>query len=1045
VCRRVLGDVQAAEDATQATFLVLARKAGAIGRADALAGWLHGVARRVALKARAGLARRGQPLLAADAPADKHPDPLAELSVRELLAIIDEEVERLPLDYRLPVLLCCLEGKSQEEAARQLGWTPGSVKGRLERGRKRLHARLARRGIVPAATFAALEVCRVAATAAMPAGLASGTVRDAIAFTAAQGAVGATSTEAARLAGEILGSVGTGTAKLALMLLLALGLTAIGASALTQSSPTAPPTRPEPITKQGVPKIEPKGHVDREGITLPPEAIARIGSTRLRHSGQVKTVAYSPDGKSIASLDEDGHLCFWDVGTGEVQRRFRPSNNAYNGRLVFRPDGKSLVIFDGDFCRSVDVATGKELRSFRQHSQFSSFDPAGTFLAIPSENVLRVVDVDSGKERFRMPVDGALMIDAAVSPDGKTVAAAVANVGTVVIFDATAGKLVRRLEGPDKSAGILAFAPDGKLLFSGGSPAVLWDLVADQVVGQIKDYYNTRCAAFSPDGKRVAIGGHDDIVIVEAPSGKELRRLPVWGATSLAFTADGRTLLVGGWNGDISQWDMETGRLLDASASPFPGISHLRFLDEQRLLMRAQTFEVWDWQAGKVLRRFAEIDAAPNGSPDVSADGRWLAYPVGKGEIALIDSQQLGKARRLPGHDSRYVTVRFAPDGRTLFSTGGDKMVRGWDVATGKLRHEWQDHPEVALYLVLVVSPDSRWVVSATTWQHGKQQDPVIRLWDVKTNRLAHKLSCPNRYFTTFGFSADSRRLAAGGGEGEFDVNTPGHIVLFDVASGERVADIAGHPRPVQHVAFSPDGRCLVAVDDKWRREFLFRYWELATGKERHRFDGHTGCVQALAFSPSGALLAAASPEAPAYVWDVYGKSRPKPSFAANLDEKQRFWQELGSPDAKVGFQAVRRLIGHPSPSVAFLRERLKPAAPVDLKQVKLRLQELTSDDFELRQSATAELALLGDRIEMSLKEAVKTGLALEPKRRLQTLIEKLDTLTPERLAPVRALEALEQVATPEAVRLLESLAAGAPGARLTREATAVLDRVRKR
>ena len=102
VCRRVLGDVQTAEDATQATFLVLARKAGAVGRAAALSCWLHGVARRAALKARTGLSRRGQQLLAAETLADKHLDPLTELSVRELLAIIDEEVERLPHHYRLP-------------------------------------------------------------------------------------------------------------------------------------------------------------------------------------------------------------------------------------------------------------------------------------------------------------------------------------------------------------------------------------------------------------------------------------------------------------------------------------------------------------------------------------------------------------------------------------------------------------------------------------------------------------------------------------------------------------------------------------------------------------------------------------------------------------------------------------------------------------------------------------------------------------------------------------------------------------------------------
>ena len=144
VCRRVVGDSGAAGAAAQATFLVLARKAAAVGRPEALAGWLYRVAHRIAGRARAGRARRRSQERPAqeDVLLDPHTDPLAEVSARELLGIIDEEVLRLPERYRLPLLLCVLEGYSQEEAARRLSWIPGSVKGRLERGRKQLHARL---------------------------------------------------------------------------------------------------------------------------------------------------------------------------------------------------------------------------------------------------------------------------------------------------------------------------------------------------------------------------------------------------------------------------------------------------------------------------------------------------------------------------------------------------------------------------------------------------------------------------------------------------------------------------------------------------------------------------------------------------------------------------------------------------------------------------------------------------------------------------------------------------------------------------------------
>ena len=160
VCRRIIGDWHDAEDAFQATFLVLAQ-----GRQHpvtrALAAWLHGVACHVALAARASSRSRRQGGLAlAAAASDPRPDPLAELTAREALAVLEEEVQRLPEPYRLPMVLCCLHGLSQDEAANQLGWTPGSVKGRLERGRRLLHRRLARRGLGLATLLALVELAQ---------------------------------------------------------------------------------------------------------------------------------------------------------------------------------------------------------------------------------------------------------------------------------------------------------------------------------------------------------------------------------------------------------------------------------------------------------------------------------------------------------------------------------------------------------------------------------------------------------------------------------------------------------------------------------------------------------------------------------------------------------------------------------------------------------------------------------------------------------------------------------------------------------------------
>ncbi len=173
--RRVLSDAHDAEDVFQAAFLTLARRAGARGWDESVAGWLHTVTYRLALKVRAEARRRAARQMGM--PPRPAPDPLAEVSARELCAALDEELNRLPEKYRAPVLLCCLEGLSRDEAARRLGWSFGALKGRLERGRDLLRERLRRRGLALSAGLASLALLPAGAQAAPPALLTAATLQ----------------------------------------------------------------------------------------------------------------------------------------------------------------------------------------------------------------------------------------------------------------------------------------------------------------------------------------------------------------------------------------------------------------------------------------------------------------------------------------------------------------------------------------------------------------------------------------------------------------------------------------------------------------------------------------------------------------------------------------------------------------------------------------------------------------------------------------------------------------------------------------------------
>jgi RNA polymerase sigma factor (sigma-70 family) len=237
VCQRVLGNLHDAEDAFQAAFLVLAHKAASVRPRESLAAWLHGVAHRVALKARSASARRAR--LDRNA-GSRRPQPgadfLSEISARELLAMVDEEVRRLPTVYRLPVILCCLEGRTQEEAARQLGWSSGSIKGRLERGRARLQSRLLRRGLALSALLAASEVSRGAMTTSIMARISATTVQCALPFASGKASSGA-SLAASALAQRALAEMAAAKTILAASASVAGAVLAIGLWTYTARGP----------------------------------------------------------------------------------------------------------------------------------------------------------------------------------------------------------------------------------------------------------------------------------------------------------------------------------------------------------------------------------------------------------------------------------------------------------------------------------------------------------------------------------------------------------------------------------------------------------------------------------------------------------------------------------------------------------------------------------------------------------------------------------------------------------------------------------------
>jgi RNA polymerase sigma factor (sigma-70 family) len=460
VARRQLADPQQAEDVFQATFLSLARSAARLGRQAPVANWLYTVALRQARKARVRAARRRDYEAAGARPPAPTADPLAEVSGRELLRAVDEELARLPEKYRLPVLLCCVQGLSREEAARQLGWSAGAVKGRLERGRQRLAARLAGRGLAPAAL-----VLAPLAAAAVPASLC-----------ASASALGASPWSPALTA-----SVLTLAAADKPRRLLALGvfgfLLAAGLTGLTLASGEKGPPPAAPAPRAAQPPAQ------RLDDPLPAGGTLRLGTSRYRHGTFIRNLSVSADGK-LAAAGSGGHIHgsvrVYDLTTGRVRATVATEVSSDNEAVALSPDGRTLATVDGGTVRLCDATTGKKARTIappkpdtRTLTSWLLWSPDGKALALatPDGKGIRLLDVERGTVT-RTLAHQNVVYAAAFSPDGKLLAAGgYDSAGGKYfgrIWEVATGKELRRFVNGQAALRTLAFAPDGKALAGGG-------------------------------------------------------------------------------------------------------------------------------------------------------------------------------------------------------------------------------------------------------------------------------------------------------------------------------------------------------------------------------------------------------------------------------------------------------------------------------------------------------------------------------------------------------------------------------------------------
>ncbi|KAF7967332.1 hypothetical protein HWV62_34691 [Athelia sp. TMB] len=544
-----------------------------------------------------------------------------------------------------------------------------------------------------------------------------------------------------------------------------------------------------------------------------------VGAPFSGHTASIRSIAYSPSGHRIISGSEDGTIRMWEPETGVLVKSLFRHRDARC--VAYSPDGNHIVSGSLGGTVSVwDVETG-EAADKAIKGMFVAYSPDGLHIVSGQVRTVIISDVVTG-EAVGAPLEGHIdQIDCVVySPDG-TLIASCSRDNTICLWDAKTRQAVEVLEGHTDGVVAVAFSPDGAHLVSASFDKTIrvWDVKAGKPAGAPLEGHASAVysVAYSPDGTHIVSGSGDGTVRVwDAEAvGFEAAGAALHGSSntflSMAYSPDGASIVSGSQEGKIQMWDVNTGQL-----RPIPISGHHKDVnavafspDGTRIVSGSDdcTLQVWDVLTGEAV-----------GAP-------------------------------FKGHTKEVLSVAYSPDGSHVVSGSFDGTVRTWNVKSGEPLGDPFKHRRV---WSVAYAPDGMHVVSGGAGN-------LFRIWNIKTSEQVRVLSGHTRTVTCVAYSPDGTRIVSGSWD-----NT---LRLWEVESGEAIGSpLLGHDEMIESVAFSPDGRNIVSGS----RDQTIRMWDAETREPVGLpVRVHGGIVAAVAYSPDGTRMASASWDNTIRIWDV--------------------------------------------------------------------------------------------------------------------------------------------------------------------------------
>jgi WD40 repeat protein len=833
-------------------------------------------------------------------------------------------------------------------------------------------------------------------------------------------------------------------------------------------------------------------------VELPKQAVSLQASLAWLADGRGIVMLQGSDTRDVARLrGSDGSV--WEFTDEKAVPKILPDW----GISMAAMQGQPPVEEESDWCYAVSpdgttLAVGRGRILSRDVGIFGPIvvgnrvpdDQERPILLRPLKTDAVVSELPAAKELGRLPGNCKRVL---FTPDGKRLVALghAKDEHQVVIWDLASGKETARLKAPGLS-GPRPMAVSNTTVAIGRADGgtSLWDLAtgkerkldADHVAKASLESTGILAVAFAPDGQTLAAGGRDGLVnLWDVASGRRLRTLEqqYTRIDALAWSRDGRTIASAAGDGsqardgEIRLWDAATGKEVCPQPGHHGGVIRSVLSRDGKIAVTAgwdRTVRSWDTATGRELRVLAGLvhELA------VSPDSRTVVASVPEGRLRTWD---LATGRETTPADLpdglRFGALAFTPDGRQLVTASGPRVtVLDWPRMKVRLSFDMpkpdkqppDKQPKDYECLRLAVSPDGRWLATVAERSGWRAENPpspaggVVDLWDLGTGQHIRRLAEWRQlawYFqpaTMAAFTADGQVvLAPGTGTvpaqpGRPEQPSGGAAALLDPLTPRWVRSFPSRWNYyTAAIAVAPDGRTLYVSGDS--SEIVA--FEVATGKPRRTIYGHAGCVRSLAVALDGRRLLSGSDDAFALLWDTTpaGAAQPRkePLTPADADG---LWTKLAGDDAGAAFAALADLAAAPDRAVTLVRRELKPvsAAPTD-DQLDRTFADLGSEQFTIRDQASRRLVEFGESAVPGVRKRLAQAETLELRRRAQKFLDRFDppTPSPDRLRQLRAVELLEGIATPAARDVLSELAKGAAEAPLSREATAALERLRRR